>query len=476
MLRGHLDLGINGMLPFLRRRPSPAIARLKHEQGKQALRYLTVGAGWLYAALFVLHPVMLPQPDAFILMASAGVSALVCFGMRAALHTVSATPDRTRASEAGILLILASNTMAHAYLLPDPSLTTTMSLVVIAAGLCLHSSASMFGTILLGAGGVGYMLMAPGTPAGAIGHYATHFVFSTLLASVIFTVRMNQIRQRAASELRRRRALGRLQRQRALLQATSDRAERAAFEADAANRAKSQFLANMSHELRTPLNAIIGFSELMKHGIFGKLGDSRYGEYADHIHSSGSYLLQLVNDILDLSKIEANKMGVAPEPVQLSEIVGESVAMIDAQAAQRDVNLEVGNVEGDAMVAADPRALQQILLNLLSNAVKFTEPGGHVHISAMPSEIGWRVRVEDTGIGIAPEDIPKILAPFGQVENAMTRTQDGTGLGLPLAKSMTELMNGRFSIESEPGRGTKIYIDLPRSDSEYLGRAKVGAA
>jgi signal transduction histidine kinase len=450
------------MIRVRRRRPSPAIERLKHEQSRQALRYLSTGAGMLYATLTLIRPFSLPEAAWLSLSALGFLSAAICFALRWNLDRVTSTERGTRAAEAGLIAILASNTVLHALILPDPSLTTTMSLVIIAAGLVSHSTLAMTGSVLIGVGAVGYMLAAPGISPSDQVHYAIHFVLSALLAAVIFVVRMKQIRQRAASELRRNRAMSHLQHQQKLLQGATRRAEKAALQADSANRAKSHFLANMSHELRTPLNAIIGFSELMEHRIFGDLGDDRYGDYAEHIHSSGTFLLNLVNDILDLSKIEANKFEVFLEAVELSTSVSECAAMIAPQAAQKGLHLATPDVPQGAAVMADPRALQQILLNLLSNAVKFTPSGGEVALELTQAEQGdWCLRVRDSGIGIAEEDIDRVLAPFGQVANALTRNQDGTGLGLPLAKSLTEMMDGDFSIDSRPGAGTAVSITLP---------------
>ena len=454
------------MWRFLRRRPSPAIERLKHELGRHALRYLTVGTGAFYGVMCILHVLFLPHPTGAIMASASAAAACGFFAMRMCLDWATETFEGTRTVEAIGLIILACNTIVHAYLQPDPAIATTLSLVVIAAGLVAHSALTLTGTILLCMAGVIYSVMHPGGAPGMVGHYVLHFIFSALLAAMAYIIRMKQLRERAATELRRMRALKRLERQQNLMKATSARAEKAAYEADTANRAKSQFLANMSHELRTPLNAIIGFSELMEHKIFGELGDERYREYVDHIHTSGTFLLKLVNDILDLSKIEANKFEVITEPVPLGDMIAECAPIIGRHAAQAKVNFEVGKVDQDAVVEADERALQQILLNLLSNAVKFTPEDGEVRVRVSEAGPGWRILVEDTGIGISADDLPNVLAPFGQVANAMTRTQDGTGLGLPLAKSLTEMMDGTFIIESSPGVGTRVEIELPKGTIE----------
>jgi signal transduction histidine kinase/HAMP domain-containing protein len=231
--------------------------------------------------------------------------------------------------------------------------------------------------------------------------------------------------------------------------------------AEAANKAKSAFLATMSHELRTPLNAIIGFAEMMGEKIFGKLGHEKYEEYVASIRSSGQHLLDVINSVLDLARSERGDVPLNPEPVALDALLAECVAMIQPQCARAGLKLHYAPQAGDAVVPGDPPKLRQIVLNLLSNAVKFTEPGGTV-TAVFRSDGDWaEIRIIDTGIGIAPQDIPTALAPFGQVDNRLARRYEGTGLGLPLAKSLTELHGGRLEISSEVGHGTTVSVILP---------------
>ena len=230
--------------------------------------------------------------------------------------------------------------------------------------------------------------------------------------------------------------------------------------AEAANRAKSAFLANMSHELRTPLNAILGFSEIIKSGHFGPASE-RYSAYAGDIYNSGKHLLSLINDILNLSKLEAGQLALDEQEVDIRAVIAESVRFIEACSRKAGVRVIVHVENGIPLLWADERRLQQVLINLLSNAVKFTPRGGQVCISALDSVAGVTIAVSDTGIGIAPEDIPKVLAPFGQVASALSRNHEGTGLGLTLAKQLAELHGGTLAIEIAPGAGTTVTIVLP---------------
>jgi two-component system cell cycle sensor histidine kinase PleC len=225
--------------------------------------------------------------------------------------------------------------------------------------------------------------------------------------------------------------------------------------------ARGDFVATTSHELRTPLNAIIGFSEVLKAEMFGPLGNERYREYADIIHRSGKGLLGLINDLLDMSKLDAGKLEMHFAPVEVLKVIVECVRGVEAMANKSRVGITVNVFDGIDSLEADGKRLRQMLLNLLSNAVKFTHEGGEVCISAFRRGDSVAIAVSDTGIGMTDDDIPKVLEPFGQIESDLSGKHDGTGLGLPLTKELAERHGGSLSIESAVGVGTTITILLP---------------
>src|SRR5215813_8917452 len=242
-----------------------------------------------------------------------------------------------------------------------------------------------------------------------------------------------------------------------------DLAEKYALEknrAEAANRAKSEFLANISHEVRTPLNAVIGFSEVMEQGLFGPLGHAKYREYARDIHQSGTYLLEVINDILDMSKIEAGRMALDIDNVDVADIVEDSMKVVAQAAADRDIALS-RHGPSKLMVEADRRALKQVFLNLLSNAVKFTRDGGSVDVHLSRTRGLVRIAIKDTGIGIPEVDIVKLGRPFEQVENQFSKSHQGSGLGLAISRALIELHGGSLQIKSREGRGTTVTCTLP---------------
>jgi two-component system cell cycle sensor histidine kinase PleC len=230
--------------------------------------------------------------------------------------------------------------------------------------------------------------------------------------------------------------------------------------AEEANQAKSKFLANMSHELRTPLNAIIGFSEIMESGMFGPLGADKYNEYCSDIRGSGQYLLEVINDILDMSKIEAGRIRLDFEDLDLDTLLAESMRVVSAKAQEKQLEV-TARIAPDLHLRADRRAIKQIALNLLSNAVKFTPAGGRVTVRGRMSDDFIVLGIADTGIGIAKDALTRLGRPFEQVESQLTKSHQGSGLGLAIAKSLTELHGGRMRIRSTLGKGTMVVVRLP---------------
>lgn len=282
-------------------------------------------------------------------------------------------------------------------------------------------------------------------------------VFLAVLAIALWeAVRRLVLRPMEAADADLSRAAGELSARNADLR-------RALVRAEEASRAKSQFLAAMSHELRTPLNAIIGFSDMMRHETVGRLGSDRYRDYAGSIHDSGRHLLELINDVLDVSKIDSGAMEISPEEVALHKVVHAAVRMVRDQAAARGLHLSLDLPDPVPVLMLDPRRVKQVLLNLLSNAVKFTDPGGRIGVTATFPVDGGAVVVSvfDTGIGMTGAEIATAISPFGQADGDLNRRYSGTGLGLPLAKQLTELHGGVLDVTSEPGVGTTVSIRLP---------------
>lgn len=246
------------------------------------------------------------------------------------------------------------------------------------------------------------------------------------------------------------------------LQTLAEQFAAAKEEADAASRTKSEFLANMSHELRTPLNAVMGFSEVIKNELFGPVGVEQYKQYADDIYDSGAHLLAIINDILDLSKVEAGKFDLNETEVQVPELCRSVIHIVKGRADEAGITLIKRLPEDPPYLMADPRSLKQMLLNLMSNAIKFTSAGGTVDlVTTIGPDGGFRFDIRDTGVGIPEEHFDTVLSPFGQVDTAHARDHQGTGLGLPLVKAFIEMHGGRIEIESEVDAGTTVSLFFP---------------
>jgi signal transduction histidine kinase len=303
-------------------------------------------------------------------------------------------------------------------------------------------------------------ILAPDVLAIAIAAVATLILGLGMVTAVVD----HHLAARAAGEaVRLRTYIAELEATKAELEETlRDRAV-ALTKADAASKSKSAFLAAMSHELRTPLNAIIGFSEMMSLQAFGPLGSPQYGSYSNDIHESGKHLLSLISDILDISRLEAGKADLHEESVDVTTLVKDCLRMVEHQAGRGGVLLSEDVPPGSPRVLADERRLKQVLLNLLSNAVKFTQEGGSVRVRVRSTLEGMFLSVEDSGIGIAPDDIARAFENFSQVDSTVARHQQGAGLGLPLSRQLMELHGGTLMLQSVVSVGTIATAMLPAS-------------
>ncbi len=274
--------------------------------------------------------------------------------------------------------------------------------------------------------------------------------------------RREQFLRQQAAQLRASNA--ETERQRAELAAMVDTLARARAEAEAANKAKSAFLAVMSHELRTPLNAILGFSEMIRDQALGRDAIDKYSEYARDVYNSGKYLLDLIGDILDIAKIEAGKLELAPDWIDLRHLLSSICSLVREQAANRGLLIDFDRNNLPPKLFADERAMKKILYNLISNAIKFTKPGGSITLRALQAEDdAIEIAVIDTGIGIPPEQIDRLLRPFEQIDNRYRHSEGGTGLGLSVVTALADLHGGGVSIASTVGVGTTITVRLPQA-------------
>jgi two-component system cell cycle sensor histidine kinase PleC len=240
-----------------------------------------------------------------------------------------------------------------------------------------------------------------------------------------------------------------------------DEALRKRFEAESANASKTTFLANMSHELRTPLNAILGFSDIIAHERLGEVGTKRYKEYAADINASGGHLLSIINDILDIAKIESGKMEISPQILDPLAVIEGAVTVVAGRARERRQTVNIHIEDDTPMPYADERALKQIVINLVSNAVKFTQEGGRIDIYGRGCENGFELCVADNGPGISAEMLERIFTPFNQIDNRYNRSAGGTGLGLSLVRGLAELHGGRAWMESDAGQGACAHVYFP---------------
>jgi signal transduction histidine kinase len=317
------------------------------------------------------------------------------------------------------------------------------------------------------------IVVEPAVLAIAVAAIAVLIVALGLVGSLVDS----HLSERALGEGQRLRAyIVELEATKSRLEQTTESLKLALDAAAAASQAKSAFLAAMGHELRTPLNAVIGFSDLLATESFGPIDNSRNKEYARDIHASGKHLLALINDILDVARIDAGENQLNEEVIALDELIADSLRLVARQANAANISLFEDVDPGVRFARADERRLKQVLINLLGNAVKFTNVGGQVRIRVFRNERELIISVTDTGIGIAEKDIPVALERFGQIDSTLARRYEGTGLGLPLAKQLTELHGGSLTIESTVGVGTSVIVALPAERILKQGVTAITAA
>jgi signal transduction histidine kinase len=292
------------------------------------------------------------------------------------------------------------------------------------------------------------MTMAPGTVA--VGIAAVAFLVMALgLVGVTFDRQQGHVRDLKATKLR--------------LELMAEELKVALEASQRASHARTTFFSTMSHELRTPLNAIIGFSEMLNTEVFGPLGNPRNAEYIRDIHASGMKLLHLVNDVLDISRLNAGKMELREEQLSIDELIVKAMRTTETQAAKAGVRMHRTVPHGLPHVFGDEKRLEQVLLNLLSNAIKFTPAGGRIDVAVGRCENGMHIVVSDTGIGIKEADLAKLFERFVQIDSSLSRRYQGAGLGLEISKQLVELHGGTLTLESMEGAGTRAIITLPSS-------------
>ncbi|WP_143710244.1 sensor histidine kinase [Parvibaculum lavamentivorans] len=410
----------------------------------------------LFAIFAAIHPFILP-PELRLWMVGVALSGSAASAIIAFLagRNLIAAPY---APVAGFVLVAFCllNSTAHMYLTGDENQSTNYGLLLVAMGLFFLSRLylALSFVLILGvwAGTAHFM--------GGLNGEGFHFAFMMFLGMVI-AILAQEIRVRIYRRVISMREEA-AERERSLAQALAKTRLYASMERE--NKAKTEFLANMSHELRTPLNAILGFSEAMQMELFGPLGHPRYVEYMHDIHHAGTHLLSLVNDILDLSRIELEGMSLTPQRIDFSGVCHNCLAIVRGRAERGGVQLIFECAPPFPEVETDERRLKQVLINLLSNAVKFTPAGGTVSLDVRPApDGGGIIRIRDTGIGMSETEVEQALRPFWQADAGLDRSFEGAGLGLALVSELLQLMGGSITIESERGAGTLVTVGLPPS-------------
>lgn len=456
-------------MPFVIRKQSrPDDAHIQNELAalfRDSLLPISLFLAGLYGLFAVLHLSLLDEPSRSIMTAAALFGAAFLIAIAHAAHRRRIAPNHSYLVGFAIFGVVLANSALHMWVERDIFQSTNFALIFVAVGLFFLSRKNLLIAFSINFAVWVFLAATITQQTGMIEHFAVMNLQAILIGYLAIELRL-----RSSKKLIRMRAEA-SEREHRLGQALAKAKLYASVERE--NKAKTEFLANMSHELRTPLNAILGFSEAMEQEIFGPLGHRRYSSYAHDIHHAGSHLLSLVNDILDLSRIELEGLKVNPQKVEFARVCNNCLAIVRGRAERGQVRLELDAVPPFPRIVTDERRLKQIIINLLNNAVKFTPPGGSVTLElAQAPDGGAQIRIRDTGIGMDAEQLESARRPFWQADAGLDRSFEGVGLGLALVNELVTLLQGRFTLDSEPGIGTVATITLPPSyDAEAAAAA-----
>lgn len=460
--------GVGGRLAFFwsialstspQTRSGVSEAHIQHELNalfRDSLLPISLFLAGLYALFTALHLTLLENPARNVMAIAALAAMASLLVIAAAAHAGRIAPERAYMIGFVVVGIVLSNSALHMLLERDIYQSTNFALIFVAVGLFFLSRLNLLIVFAINFSVWALCAAAISDNIAMIEHFAIMNVQALLIGLLAIELRL-----RSSRRLIRMRAEA-VEREKKLEQALAKTKLYASIERE--NKAKTEFLANMSHELRTPLNAILGFSEAMQQKLFGPLGSEKYESYAHDIHHAGTHLLSLVNDILDLSRIELEGLKIIPQPVDFARVCNNCLAIVRGRAERGQVKLSLDAVPPFPQIEADERRLKQIVINLLNNAVKFTPAGGKVTLQLSHGENGGAIiRVRDTGIGMNEEELENALRPFWQADAGLDRSFEGAGLGLALVAELVSLMEGEFRLESEPGKGTVATVLLPRT-------------
>ena len=429
----------------------------------ESLAPIALTLAYFYSILCVLHYLTLPPAFAQVMIPLSLVSMVAAYAIRRLVRDKKVKVEHTYTTSFAILFLVLINSAVHMWITGDIKQSTNFALMFVAVGLFFLTPRYIAVAYAL----IFTIWLSLSLSLGAAGGDILHFGIMNLQAVVIgylsyfLRIRVNRRLINMRSEA--------LVRESELAKALETSRLFAAAERE--NKAKTEFLANMSHELRTPLNAILGFSEIMKEETFGPHAVDKYREYSQDIFTAGDHLLSLVNDILDLSRIELNEQAYNIRPVNITRACENCITIVRQHAERRGIKLTYDVPQNLPVLQTDERRLKQVLTNLLNNAVKFTPPKGKIRleVSAEPDKIC--IRVSDTGIGMTAEELANATKPFWQAETGLDRSFEGTGLGLALVTEMLKMMKGELTLQSAPGLGTIATVRLPLVSEATTGSA-----